>query len=194
MKIVAGLCFLFVFLGSNVRASGSQELGSCVGIDDSAKRLECYDAFAKRPETSTQRTGSWDVRIKSNPLDDSRTVSLALISETGKDAFGNPMVLIIRCLSNETNLFINWRNYLGDKAMVTTRVGSEKATTQSWTLSTDSQATFYPFQDVGFIQKMMKSNKFVAQVTPYGESPITAVFNTGGLERAIKPLRETCQW
>ncbi|WP_257025488.1 type VI secretion protein [Pseudoalteromonas sp. MIP2626] len=41
---------------------------------------------------------------------------------------------------------------------------------------------------------MLTSDKLVAQVTPYNESPATAIFNTTGLKNAIKPLRETCNW
>ena len=41
---------------------------------------------------------------------------------------------------------------------------------------------------------MLTSTKLVAQVTPYNESPVTAIFNTAGLENAIKPLREICSW
>jgi type VI secretion system protein VasI len=40
----------------------------------------------------------------------------------------------------------------------------------------------------------MDADNLVAQITPYNESPVTAIFDTSGLENAIKPLRETCNW
>ena len=60
-------------------------------------------------------------------------------------------------------------------------------------MSTDSQATFHP-KAISFLKSLLQSNKLVAQITPYNESPVTAIFNTAGLENAIKPLRETCHW
>ena len=41
---------------------------------------------------------------------------------------------------------------------------------------------------------MMLSDKLLAQVTPYNENPVTAIFNTRGMIEAIKPLRQTCHW
>jgi type VI secretion system protein VasI len=60
-------------------------------------------------------------------------------------------------------------------------------------MSTDSKATFHP-QPIAFLKSMMEANTLVAQVTPYNESPVTAIFDTTGLADAIKPLRETCNW
>ena len=101
--------------------------------------------------------------------------------------------MVARCKSNKTELYINWDSYLGRDAYVLTRVGSEKASKQEWGISTDSKATFRN-KPIAFIKKMMTSNKLVAQVTPYNENPITAIFDTSGLENAVKPLRETCNW
>lgn len=78
--------------------------------------------------------------------------------------------------------------------MVLSRIGSEQASTRQWSLSTDSQATFYPDNPITFIKRLLEVDRFVAQVTPYGEDPVTAVFALGGLVNAIKPLRETCGW
>ena len=125
-------------------------------------------------------------------IDDSKTVTLILEADSGKDRWGNAVYLIARCKSNQTDLFINWNDYLGSEADVLTRVGNNKAVTQRWSLSTDNQATFHS-NPIPFLKKMLQSTKLVAQVTPYNENPVTAIFNTTGLENAIKPLRETCK-
>ncbi|XPP91702.1 hypothetical protein ACN08N_17410 [Photobacterium leiognathi subsp. mandapamensis] len=41
---------------------------------------------------------------------------------------------------------------------------------------------------------MESSNKLIAQITPYNENPLTAIFDTKGLSNALAPLRETCNW
>ena len=128
-----------------------------------------------------------------NPIDDSKTVTLILEAESGQSRLGEAVYLVARCKSNETNLFIGWNDYLGSEASVLTRVGKNKAITQTWIMSTSSTSTFHR-KPIPFIKEMLSSNKLVTQVTPYNESPVTAIFNTSGLQNAVKPLRETCGW
>jgi len=107
-------------------------------------------------------------------VDDTITITFILESDSGKSVYGKPIYLVLRYKSKKTEAYINWNSYLGSKASVLTRTGTEKASTQIWSLSTDSQATFYPKDDIKFIRKLMNVDKFVAQVTPYNENPITA--------------------
>jgi len=41
---------------------------------------------------------------------------------------------------------------------------------------------------------MMEADTFVAQVTPYNEAPVTAVFDTTGMAGIIEPLADSCNW
>ncbi len=91
-------------------------------------------------------------------------------------------------------MYITWDAYLGSEATVLTRVGDAKAVSQGWDLSSDSKATFYPGNHVSFIKSLLQTDKLVAQVTPYDESPVTAVFDLSGLSTAIAPLQATCGW
>src|SRR5256885_9506138 len=75
---------------------------------------------------------------------------------------------------------------------VITRLGAGEAKNQKWPLSTDNKATFYPGDAAAFLEQLLAANRFVAQTTPYSESPITAVFDVAGLSAAVKPLREVC--
>lgn len=178
-----------------------KDIAICAAKEGDLTRLECYDELARRngldgpqrQDTHIEEKGEWIVRVETNPIDDSNTVYLSLFSDTGKNRWGHSPVLTLRCQSNKTELYINWNDYLGRKANVLTRVGENKAMTQNWGLSTDSKATFHP-KAISFIKDMMKSGKMVAQITPYNESPVTAIFNTQGLDNAIQPLRETCNW
>ncbi len=180
----------------------SNEYAKCSSIKGDLSRLDCFDKLAKKKKLNKPHTlisnvkgkGKWAVSVKQNPIDDSKSVTLLLDAESGESKWGKKVYLVIRCNSNKTEMYISWQDYLGNKANVLTRVGTNKARTKEWSLSTNSQSTFYPKGTISFIKKMMTANKLLAQVTPYNENPTTAIFDTKGLVNAIKPLRETCHW
>jgi type VI secretion system protein VasI len=202
MKLALFALVLFM-LPSSVKADDLRpEIARCAALSGDLERLECFDQLARRnqldgPQEAAARiegVGKWQVSDRTNPIDDSRTITLVLTADSGRSRFGNPIALILRCQSNTTELYINWHSFLGREANVLTRLGNEDAVTNRWSLSTDSQATFHPRGAIDFIKQMLQSTRLVAQVTPYSESPITAIFDTTGLENAITPLRETCGW
>ena len=196
------LLLAFLFFSAAAQASIEKEIAKCAVKPGDLDRLSCYDDFAKQqglagPQTQPTKIsgkGNWQVSVKTNPVDDSKTVVLALRADSGKSKLGKPVTLITRCKSNTTVFYISWNDYLGRNTEVLTRVGSQDAVTKNWSLSTDSQATFHPRGTISFIKNMMDADNLVAQITPYSESPVTAIFDTSGLENAIKPLRETCNW
>jgi type VI secretion system protein VasI len=182
-------------------AIDNKEYAKCAIIEGDLARLECFDNLAKKKNLDGRQAqpasiagkGKWNVSVDVNPIDDSKTVILSLDSDSGKSRRGESVFLIARCKSNTTDLYIGWNDYLGSEADVLTRVGDNKAITQRWSMSTDTKATFHS-TPIPFLKEMLTSTKMVAQVTPYNESPVTAIFNTSGLENAIIPLRETCNW
>jgi len=201
MKKLTLLGTLLVLATGSQAAIEEKEYARCAVIDGDLARLECFDNLAavkklngrQAQPTSIIGKGKWSVSVDVNPIDDSKTVTLILDADSGKNSWGNPVYLVARCKSNKTDFFIGWNDYLGREANVLTRVGSNKAVIQRWIMSTDSKATFHR-KAIPFIKEMLSSNKLVAQVTPYNDSPVTAVFNTSGLANAIKPLRKTCSW
>ncbi|MGJ8647282.1 MAG: type VI secretion system-associated protein TagO [Marinomonas colpomeniae] len=189
-------------MASNLYAAiDEKEYAKCAVIEGDLARLECFDNLAEVKKldgrqvqpTSIAGKGKWQVSVDVNPVDDSKTVTLVLSADSGKNRWGNAVFLVARCKSNSTELYIGWNDYLGSEADVLTRVGDNKAVTERWSLSTDKKATFHR-KAIPFLKEMLTSTKLVAQVTPYNESPVTAIFDTSGLENAIKPLRETCSW
>jgi len=200
-KIGFILAFGFLLLSTNSFAVGNKSFAKCAIVNGDLARLECFDRLAEinnldgrqTKPTSISGKGKWDVSVDVNPVDDSKTVTLILNADSGKNKWGKAIYLVARCKSNSTNAYIGWNDYLGSEANVLTRVGNNKAVTSRWSMSTDKKATFHK-KPIPFLKELLQSNKLVAQVTPYNESPVTAIFNTAGLKNAIKPLRETCAW
>ena len=198
--LAASLVLALTNMSPGVAQELKQPIGRCATQDGDLKRLACYDSIAQslgysRIPAPAKVTGSggWQVSTQKNPLDDTRTVFLSLSATTGQSQFGDAVWLIVRCQSGKIDAFINWSSYLGlEQTPVTTRLGTGEAKTQKWSLSTDNKATFYPGDDAAFLEQLLTSDRFVAQTTPYGESPITAVFELTGLSAAVKPLREVC--
>lgn len=200
-KKITIMATVLVFSVGSYAAIDDKEYAKCAVIEGDLARLECFDNLAQEKNldgrqlqpTSIAGKGKWNVSVDVNPIDDSKTVTLVLDADSGKNRWGKPVYLVARCKSNTTDLYIGWNDYLGSEADVLTRVGDNKAITQRWSMSTDKKATFHR-KPIPFLKEMLTSSKMVAQVTPYNESPVTAIFNTSGLENVIKPLRETCSW
>ena len=191
-----------------VSALGAQSvsdssLARCAKTRLAAERLRCYDQLARvteaaptktRPASSAMTAGAWKVEEQTNPLDDSKTVFLALVAAEGRSGLlREPPTLVLRCKSGQVEAYIDWSNYMGsDASSVTSRIGSEPPVERSWGHSTDNRATFYPDDPVKLLEALLSVDRFVAQATPYSESPVTAVFLLRGLDKAIVPLREAC--
>ena len=201
-KIKLKLIFiLMIFSFNSHSAIDDKKFAKCAVIDGDLSRLECFDKLAKQnnldgPQSETRLisdSGKWKVDVEVNPIDDSKMVTMVLSADSGKSGWGKTINLIARCQSGKTELYINWQDYLGSKSYVLTRVGKKDAVTRRWNLSTDSKATFHP-NSILFLKEMLTSSKLVAQTTPYNDNPVTAIFDTSGMENAVKPLREICNW
>lgn len=177
------------------------DIAVCAAMKGDLDRLECYDELARdndlnapQPmETNVEGVGAWSVDVRVNPIDDSRTVIMMLTADSGRTRWGEPVTLFARCRSNSTEVYISWNEYLGSESNVLTRIGDEPATSRQWSVSTNSQASFHP-RPIAFLKEMMKADSMVAQTTPYNENPVTAIFDITGINNAITPLRETCNW
>ena len=174
----------------------SSKLSECAALESDLARLACYDELAKKSvsvnnekseTTNEMDVGSWRVGEDVNPIDDTKTFTAILTAKSGKSKWGDNIYIVLRYRSGKSEVYINWKSYLGSEAFVLTRLGSEKAKTTEWSLSSDSKATFYKGKSIDFIKKLRQNDKAVFQVTPYGDNPITAIFELKGLSAAIKP-------
>lgn len=137
--------------------------------------------------------GQWLFSDDRNPIDDTTTTTAMLQANSGSGIYGDPINLIFRCRSGDLDAYVAWESFLGlDDVMVTHRIGSQEAEQSYWGLSTDYQATFYPGTAQHFISQLAAYDTFVAQVTPYAESPITATFELNGIEVVASDILSAC--
>ena len=147
-------------------------------------------------------SGAWVVRTSTNPLDDTQTVTLSLASDVGTSRRGRPFVLVARCKSNRTEVYVVWGDYVGNDSrdvdtewkLVTVRVGTGTARTERWDISTDRAATFAPAWAGSFLKELLAVERLVLQTVPYGERPYTAIFDVSGLRGVLGALAGTCNW
>jgi len=150
-------------------------------ITDDVKRLQEYDklsikyGFAKKEKASDSK---WIESISINPLDDSLTV--VLINEESSES------LIVRHSLGKLELYITCRKYLGiDSTEVMFRIGKSEAQTDYWIISSDNRAVFYSGSVDAILKQMIEADTFVSQITPYGDVPITTVFDIRGLKKLL---------
>ncbi|MGB0695917.1 MAG: type VI secretion system-associated protein TagO [Rhodospirillaceae bacterium] len=189
---------------AGLASAAETDLSVCHGQQDDGDRLECYDQRSgyEQPEPVTEVStilrdsdlGSWHVTIDQNPMDDTDTViGILNTNDIGLLASRTP-TLVLRCQSWETEAYINWKQYLGNRPVtVTYRIGKAKAIDAQWSLSTNNKATFVP-DPVEFIKSLVDVETLVARVTPYNESPVTAEFKLKGIIPVVTKLANTCWW
>lgn len=136
--------------------------------------------------------------IQPDPISDRPTATAFLIADSGSSKWGNSISLFIRCDGGRTVLYVNWNEFVNNKAQpVEYRIGARSAQSANWQISTNYQATFYPASEEGvvaFIQSMFGEIQFIARTTPYGENTRTATFNITGVEHAVANVRKACGW
>lgn len=136
----------------------------------------------------------WKIDISKDVITGNTNVVLGIDAEGYFGKFKENPHLVLSCKNNETDMYINWNAYLGNKAYVTSRIGTNKAKKIKWELSKDKNSSFYPGTPIPLIREMVKYDKVIFEVIPYNEGPIKATFDTKGLEILIQPLIDTCGW
>ncbi len=178
-----------------------KEIAKCSAIQDEIQRLSCFDEFASKngqvailKDAVITSKGKWEINSKVDPLTDKTINHARLVAESGRSAHGDEIVLLVRCKNGETEAYINWSSYLGsDDIVVTSRIDKAKAQNLSWSISTDHTASFMP-QTVKTLKNLIGASSYVVNLTPYNDSPITAIFDVSGAEVAFKDIRQACKW
>lgn len=188
---------ILLVLISILSADLAEGVKLCSQIDTNKARLDCFDSISKIIEDNTGRVGAWKVLETDSLMDDSTQVLISIAGKPIRDTYGfKTPTLNIRCKDNKTETFIYWGVFMGsgDKDLKM-RLDKKKVSLLRWTGSSDGTSTFYPGSyNVLFIKKLMKHSKISVQAEPYNKSSVQTVFETIGLDEAIKPLRKSCGW
>ena len=146
-------------------------------------------------ERQTQPQGRWRTVQTTDPIDDSKLADALIEASQGIGLTGTPIRLIARCRANQTEVYINWYDYLGNttRQRVTYRFPPAVAETELWNLSTDHVGTFVA-QPIAFLRRLAVNERLVVRTTPYNEAPKTAIFDLTGAQEALEPVAKTCQW
>ncbi len=183
-------------------AVDDKDFATCAAKPNTVERLACYDELATKSKlapaiepTTSSGVGKWETFKDVDPLNDKQIHYAMLEADSGKGKYGGRVSMMVRCRDNKTELYINWNSYLGlNNTKTIYRLDKNPAQSSSWSLSTDKKAAFFPGSPVSLLKQMAESRSFVANVTPYNESPITATFNTEGAANALRDLRASCNW
>lgn len=179
----------------------AKALMKCAAETNTVNRLSCFDDFAKANnlapssrDTTTSAGSKWRTSTDKDPLTDKSVHYAILNADEGRGRFGDQISLIIRCKSGKTDAYINWNTFLGsDGLSVTSRIDKTSASTSYWSISTDHKASFMP-APAATLKRFEGASSFVVNLTPYSESPITAIFDVTGANDAFKDIRRDCKW
>ena len=139
-------------------------------------------------------TGKWEVHEDVSPLDDSKTVIMALSSE---DRIGQTRPqLVVRCMEGETHVFIDYDTILGRPGYdvtVWTRFDQRPAESSRWAVSSSGTAIFADY-GVSLALEIASARMLFVRVIPERGNRISATFQLKGSVEAMRPLREACGW
>ena len=192
------LGYKYYSYGGTMRGVMKGQVASLSDQDINALAIYIHGLSQKSVINNKSDTGKWHEVINVDPMTDKEIVILSLNADnqihTQYTYQSFTPSLYIRCKDKKTEAYINWGTYLGlDTTQVTIRIDKQRKVTQTWGLSTDNKATFSP-SGYSFSKKILKHKKLIASTVPYGDNPVTTIFNIEGFENASKNLRKHCGW
>ena len=191
-----------ILLAIVVPALAQDDPKACADVVDDAKRLICYDLVFRIKQTTTIQ-GKWEVREETSKISDKRNVFVSVDSnEPLRGRFGQkrPATLMITCRESKTDCYIvfggHFMSSLQGAGKVTYRVDKKPAKHRQFTESNDHQALglWSSGASIPFVRELLGGDRLFVEATPYSESAVTAEFDIGGLEEALRPLMAACAW
>lgn len=139
-------------------------------------------------------TGNWEIDTWEDPMDDSKIVLIVLGDESGEENAG----LGIRCQNNETHVITFWVDGIisdnNNRVKVRYRIDKEEPNDMRWEKVNSQAASLWSgSRSINFIKELFGHKRLILRASSY-EGTNQAIFNIEGIENAIKPVREECNW
>jgi type VI secretion system protein VasI len=198
--LIMALCF-------SSQSATADDIAECAQLSNDLDRLACYDIVSGRtPEAQEVETDTaWDVRTETSAFDDTTSVYMSVESEEvltcgrGLSAPRNA-TLMLRCSENTTAMYLSTDCHLasghGGYGNIDLRIDDSPAFELAFEASTNNSALglWNGGRSIGPIKRLIGADQLLMRFTPYAENAQTVTFPISGLEEAIAPLREACNW
>ena len=188
----------------------------CSKIKTDAERLACFDNTSKQNEPSVsadakgnKQKSKWHFFTSRDEWDDSVLYSNVLVTDEPidtKESDSRYGQIIITCINSSMKVFLSAKKYStgtqdllkshGDYEFVRYRIDKEQAKTIEMKLIDTRRALYIGSSEesIPFIKEMFGHDKMLVQIQDYEGKPLTMRFSINGLEEAIKPVRQKCNW
>ncbi len=154
------------------------------------------------PVATPPRSRGWEVRERTSPMDDTKTLTLSVDANEEVDGWPSQRVrptLLVRCKERSTDVYVSIgvsvQSAYGaiDASDVRVRLDSARVEEQRWDESTDNQALFAP-NAIRFARRLVKAQKLTFQFTPFNSSPAIVTFDLAGADTLIPKVATLCGW
>jgi hypothetical protein len=135
---------------------------------------------------------NWLVDERTDIMYNSKRISFATSAAAGKNNYGRYPVLIVAYEAGELDLYIGWNEFITTdvETTVTTRFEDTSPIRENWVTSTTHTATFFSGSQVQRLRELMAKKSLFVNVVPYGNAPITVVFDLEGLSEELSKYPE----
>lgn len=139
--------------------------------------------------------GQWLVVSNTNKFDYTKTVFISLASAEPIAGGDKQALLIVACAKDKTELFIGDLGSLGprNEQVIQWRLDAPPIKTETWSILPSKSALHAP-QSVPLLKQMFAASEFAIKMRLQGDVEQVLLFKVGGLEEAIKPVRQACSW
>ncbi|MFN0009797.1 MAG: hypothetical protein ACKVXR_18030 [Planctomycetota bacterium] len=213
MRILLSIAFLSLLLQDPAPTSDTPppdakygalvaEIGACASIEDGFRRLEAFDALARRlgvGRKPVEGMGRWAVKTSVNPLDDSQTVLASLEADTESTIRlkgGLLPQLVVRCKRGELEIYtitgtMAEKEGKEGKSTVTLRFDKQAAFDVRMDQSAEGDALFWP-DAAESAKRMLGAERLLVVFTPANEKPALMQFDLRGFAVVHEQLLEAC--
>lgn len=175
---------------------------------DASSAAAVGDAKPQQSAADSSETNNdlkWDHREETSGLDRSKTEVTSIVAVKGyvgnlnRAGLRRNPVLVIRCREHKTNVYVSFDTSVAGSSgdvPVQYRIGDQPVVKASWASSQDHNGygVWSSAPAIKLIKSMLSSDEFFvrADVRIMGSSE--ALFKLKGIEDAVKPVREACDW